>query len=255
MVTNVQALIHSYADWIGEQISVRTIGEYQEITTPFLDRHNDCIQIYLKELAENDYLLTDGGNTITDLKACGCPIDTDKRLDLLHETLHGFGILLEEENELTVHASPGNFPQRKHNLIQAILAVNDLAYTSKQNIGQLFTEDVKQWLKNLNVRYIEKTAIFGKSGIGHAFDIVIAASPDGKYPERIIQPYNNLNLLQAQALAFKWNDIKETRNISIYVVTKPGRALSKNVREICETYGMNPVSFDNLDSIAQQITA
>lgn len=255
MVTDVLALIHSYADWIVEQISVRTIGEYQEITTPFLDRHNDCIQIYLKEIAENDYLLTDGGYTITDLKACGCPIDTEKRIDLLHETLRGFGVQLEEENELTVHASSGNFPQRKHNLIQAILAVNDLAYTSKQNVGQLFTEDVKQWLKKLNVRYIEKTAIFGKSGLGHAFDIVIAPSLDGKYPERIIQPYNNLTLQQAQALAFKWTDIRETRNIAIYVVTKPGRALSKNVMDICETCGMNMVLSDNLDSIAPQITA
>jgi len=255
MVTDVLALIRSYADWIVEQISVRTIGEYQEITTPFLDRHNDCIQIYLKELAENDYLLTDGGYTITDLKACGCPIDTDKRIDLLHETLRGFGVQLEEENELTVHASPGNFPQRKHNLIQAVLAVNDLAYTSKQNVGLLFTEDVKQWLKKLNVRYIEKTAIFGKSGLGHAFDIVIAPSLDGKYPERIIQPFNNPTLQQAQALAFKWTDIKETRNISIYVVTKPGRTLSKNVIDICETCDMNIVSYDNIDSIAQQITA
>lgn len=255
MVTDAQTLIRSYADWIVEQISVRTVGEYEEITTPFLDRHNDCIQIYLKEIAENNYLLTDAGYTITDLKASGCPIDTDKRFDLLNETLRGFGVHLEEENELTVHTSPGNFPQKKHNLIQAILAVNDLAYTSKQNIGQLFTEDVKQWLKNLNVRYIEKMAIMGKSGLGHAFDIVIAPSLDGKYPERIIQPYNNLNLQQTQALAFKWTDIRETRNIAIYVVTKPGRALSKNVIEICDTCGMNMVSYDNLGSITPQITA
>lgn len=255
MVAEVQTLIHSYADWMEEQISVRTISEYEEITTPFLDRHNDYIQIYLKELSENDYLLTDGGYIINDLQACGCPIDTEKRIALLHETLRGFGVKLEEENELTVRTSRENFPQKKHNLIQAILAVNDLAYTSKQNVGQLFIEDVKQRLKKLNVRYIEKIEIVGKSGLEHPFDIVIAASPDGKDPEKILQPYNSFNLQQAQALAFKWTDIKDTRIISLFVVTKPGIIVGKKVRNICDTFGMHVVSYDNLELITQPITA
>ena len=48
MATDIDTLLQSYTTWLGEQIKTRTIGEYQEITTPFLDRHNDCIQLYLR---------------------------------------------------------------------------------------------------------------------------------------------------------------------------------------------------------------
>lgn len=35
-----------YLAWLKSQISYRQTGPYTEITTPFLDRHNDQIQIY-----------------------------------------------------------------------------------------------------------------------------------------------------------------------------------------------------------------
>ena len=45
-------------------------------------------------------------------------------------TLNGFGVMPNNE-AVEVHATPDNFPLRKHNLIQAMLAVNDLASTSR----------------------------------------------------------------------------------------------------------------------------
>jgi hypothetical protein len=96
-----------------------------EITTPYLDRHNDALQIYVR--AENGgYVLTDDGYTIHDLQASGCNL-TGKRQDLLKMTLSGFGVKLRDE-ALEVQSTADTFPLKKHSLVQAMLAVNDLFY-------------------------------------------------------------------------------------------------------------------------------
>ena len=70
-------------------------------------------------------------------------------------TLHGFGVRMNNE-AIEVHASPENFPARKHNLIQAILAVNDLFYLAQPVVENLFFEDVIAWLDANDIRYTPK---------------------------------------------------------------------------------------------------
>ena len=72
-------------------------------------------------------MLTDDGYIIDDLQQCGCKLDNQKNQELLQMTLSGFGVQ-KEGNELQVHASAESFASRKHNLVQAMLAVNDMFY-------------------------------------------------------------------------------------------------------------------------------
>src|SRR5208282_6825471 len=71
-------------------------GSWVEITTPYLDRHNDALQIYVRR--ENDgFVLTDDSYIVHDLESSGCKLDTEKRKDLLGMTLKGFGVKLNGE--------------------------------------------------------------------------------------------------------------------------------------------------------------
>lgn len=45
---DIKKMIDSYTDWLNKSISFEKIGEYYEITTPYLDRFNDYLQIYVK---------------------------------------------------------------------------------------------------------------------------------------------------------------------------------------------------------------
>jgi hypothetical protein len=69
-------------------------------------------------------VLTDDGYTLQDLEQSGCKLDSGRRQGLLKMTLNGFGVQLNDR-ALEVHTSPDNFGLRKHNLVQAMLAVND----------------------------------------------------------------------------------------------------------------------------------
>jgi hypothetical protein len=107
-----------------EQIIKEVHPDWVEITTPFLDRHNDYIQIYVRSTG-GIYELSDDGHTINDLEASGCNLETDKRQELLRLTLNGFNVDVKN-GQLQTKATAYNFSFRKHAMVQAILAVNDL---------------------------------------------------------------------------------------------------------------------------------
>jgi len=85
-------------------------------------------------------------------------------------TLNGFGVQLHG-NALEVHASCDNFALRKHNLVQAILAVNDMFCLAMPMVVSLFYEDVAAWLDLHEVRYIPKVKFTGTGGWDHLFDL------------------------------------------------------------------------------------
>lgn len=110
LIGNYYGWMKLYGDWERE-------GEYIVITTPYLDRHNDYIDIYVKKV-RGDYIISDGGETLSDLELDNHSIVKDvlKRYDtvLRDGVLYGY-------------APSGEFNHKKYNLIQAILAINAVA--------------------------------------------------------------------------------------------------------------------------------
>ena len=97
---NLKNLIDKYYAWLKDKTVLNHIDDVAEITTPYLDRHNDYIQIYaLKD--RDKYKLTDDGYTIKDLQISGCSLDSPKRKKLLNAILNGYGVELEGGDTLT----------------------------------------------------------------------------------------------------------------------------------------------------------
>ncbi|MGH2457697.1 MAG: DUF1828 domain-containing protein [Chloroflexota bacterium] len=150
-MNEVQTLLDQYWAWLRDKTTLRQINDLVEITTPYLDRHNDHLQIYARR-RDGGFILTDDGYVLQDLEQSGCRIDGQKRQGLLKMTLSGFGVRLDDQ-ALEVRASSENFALRKHNLIQAMLAVNDLFYLASPMVASLFYEDVVAWLDLADIRY------------------------------------------------------------------------------------------------------
>jgi len=184
----VKIMVDGYIRWLKDKTILRQVDrDWVQVTTPHLDRHNDCLQIYIRK-DKNGYVLTDDGYIINDLLNSGCSLDRPKRQELLRITLAGFGVQLDGE-ELTIKTTPVNFALKKHNLVQAMLAVDDLFYLASPYVASLFYEDVTQWLDLAEIRYTPKVKFTGKSGFDNMFDFVIPRSK--QQPERIVQAINN----------------------------------------------------------------
>lgn len=254
MIDEIQKLLDQYLAWLRDKTALRQVKDWIEITTPYLDRHNDYLQIYVKR-DNSGFLLTDDGYTIEDLKRSGCELESKKRKELLYLTLNGFGVKIEG-NALTVHASPENFALRKHNLVQSMLAVNDLFYLAVPMVASLFLEDVTSWLDLSDVRYRPKAKFTGKSGYDHLFDFVIPASK--RQPERILQTINRPSRDTAQAVAFSWIDTREVRptNSRAYAFLNDSEyALSASVLDALKNYDVNPVLWSKREEVREELAA
>ena len=205
-----QDLVNTYIEWFKQKISVKDIEGVCEITTPFLDRHNDHLQIYVK-MTGDTLILTDDGYTIRDLELSGFDIGTEKRMRLLHSILNGFGVRLQGD-EIIVEARTENFPKKKHNIIQAMLAVNDLFVMAKPIVASIFKEDVENYLRSHQIRFTPSVKFTGKSGFDQSFDFVIPESQ--KRPERVIKAINRPERQSISMLIFAWaQDTKDVRPV------------------------------------------
>jgi len=233
-------LVSSYIEWLKSKITTTEIQGYQEISTPFLDRHNDHIQIYVKQNG-NKLFLTDDGYTLTDLTMSGCDISSPRRRNVLTSILNGFGVKVINDN-LCVEARFEEFPQKKHSLIQAMLSVNDMFMMSSHRVANLFLEDVERYFDLNDIRYTPSAQFVGKSGFAHRFDFVIPSSK--KMPERLLRAINNPNRDKATGVLFAWNDTKEARNreTSMYVILNDvDKKIGSDVVNAFGEYGVNTI--------------
>jgi hypothetical protein len=254
MMHEIQRLMDAYHAWLKDKSALRQIDQWVEITTPYLDRHNDYVQIYAKR-SNGGFLLTDDSYTIDDLEQSGCKLESRKRQDLLRMTLNGFGVQLDGK-ALQVHASADNFALRKHNLVQAMLAVNDMFYLAVPLVASLFYEDVVAWLDVHDIRYTPKVKFTGKTGYDHLFDFVIPKSR--RQPERIIQTINRPNRDTAQAVVLSWIDTKEIRSAdsrAYALLNDAEQVVSPNVLDALKSYDVQPVPWSQRESVREELAA
>jgi len=255
MINEIQNLLDQYIVWLKDKTKICQINDWVEITTPYLDRHNDYLQIYAKK-DNGGFVLTDDGYVIDDLITSGCKLDSEKRQKILKMTLNGFGIQLGDNDALVVHTSGDNFASRKHNLVQAMLAVNDLFYLASPIVADVFLEDVALWLDMYDVRYTQGAKFTGKSGYDHVFDFVIPKSK--KQPERIIRTINRPSRDNVQALTFAWVDTREVRHTesrAYAFLNDTDRVPSGSIIDAFRSYDVLPMLWSQRDKFKDELAA
>lgn len=254
MIREIQILIDNCYDWLKDKTVLGQIDKWVEITTPYLDRHNDYLQIYAKE-SNGGFVLTDDGYTIEDLAQSGCNLESPKRQDLLQMTLNGFGIK-RKGRELQVLASADNFGIRKHNLLQAMLAVNDMFSMAAPTVANIFYEDVEAWLDRHDIRHTPKVKFTGQTGYDHLFDFVISKSP--QHPERLIRTVNRPSRSTAENVVLAWIDTKEVRSPAsrMYALLNDSeRKVDHIVTATLRSYDVTPVSWSERDEVRVELAA
>jgi hypothetical protein len=254
MIEEVQRLMDQYLAWLKDKTTLRQINDFVEVTTPYLDRHNDYLQFYVRR-NKGGFVLTDDGYVIEDLRRSGCKLESPKRRELLKITLNGFGVQLDQD-ALVVHATADNFNLRKHNLVQAMLAINDLFYLAEPMVASLFLEDVTAWLELHEIRFTPNVKFSGKSGYDHLFNFAIPKSR--RAPERIVQTINRPSRDTAEALAFAWIDTKEVRppdSRALAFLNDSEHAPSVTVIDALASYEVQPVLWSERESVRQELAA
>jgi len=155
-----------------------------------------------------------------------------------------------------VHASPETFPVRKHNLIQAMLAVDDLFYLAAPLVTSLFYEDVLAWFDLHEIRYTPRVKFTGKTGFDYLFDFVVPKSR--MHPERIVKAINRPDKEAAKQLVFAWLDTKDARpaqSRAFAFLNDTEQPVSAEVLDALGSYGVRSVEWSHREEVRQELAA
>ena len=155
-----------------------------------------------------------------------------------------------------VKATPAEFPQKKHNLVQAILAVDDLHVTATEQVLQFFREDVEDFLRIQEIPLFRDVKLSGKSGLDHHFDIGFPS--DARHPERVLKAINTLRRDTAMNFAFSVEDVRNVRGSALgafAVVNDVENMPATEHLDALRNYGVVPILWSERASARKLILA
>ena len=245
----------NYIEWLNKSIEEYQVSQnIYRITLPYLDRNNDCTEIYIR-IDGDKYILTDDGETIGELELSNFNLfSSPKRTEIFNNILFSHGVMKSSDNELYIIAAKEELPQKKHLLSQCMIKVSDLFFTAKNNIQSLFLEDVQAYLDKKDIRYMPNVSFYGKTGLMTTYDFAIPKSKVA--PERIIKVVNNIDQTQTNNILFLWDDTRQNRNPDslLYVfIQDAGKKVSSTNITAMENYNVVPVVWSKRENYVLEL--
>lgn len=244
---DIKKMIDSYTDWLNKSISFEKIGEYYEITTPYLDRFNDYLQIYVKQVDEDHIFFTDDGYIIGNLIACGMQFKKNStKQRILEKTIRNYGLTLQGE-EITTTSAIKDFPQKKHMMVQAMLLIDNMFELRKSNVKSLFLEDVTTFFDENEIYYTRDFSIIGKTRNVYTYDFHFQRNRANS-TDRFCRVINHLNKSIRDATIFNWIDTKEAREDKgtlITIINDENKVNDKDLQAF-ENYDIITVPFSSI---------
>ena len=230
---DIQKLIDEYAAWLKSEITFERVGEYYEITTPYLDNANDYLQIYVRQEGD-DIFFTDDSATIRSLKMSGFQFTLNRKI-YLQKILNQYGVRLNGD-ELIAKAPIKSFAQKKHLFIQAILRIDDMFAITKSKVASLFLDDIQAFFEEQEIYYSDNVQFTGTSGFTHSYDFLLQRTKTK--PERLCQAINNPNKSSMGNILFAWNDTKPSRkkDSQLIVILNDQNSIGRGVEDAFINY-------------------
>lgn len=247
-------LVEEYISWLRRGLEVEPINGACELTTPFIDRHNDHLQVYAQRIGDQ-IVLSDDGYILADLEASGLQLNTPKRREVLQTILNGVGVQ-ERDGSLVIEASERTLGQRTHSLIQAMISVNDMFVMAQPRVASFFWEDVRLFLDEHDVRFSPRVKLPGRSGFDHAIDFLIPASR--RAPERIIQAINSPSKNTIGSYLFTLSDTRGARaeeSRAYAFLNDMERGVPGDVMEALDAYDVVPARWSEREALVEELSA
>ena len=243
-----------YIKWLEQEITVNKLGEYIEITSPFLDRYNDYLQVYEKLEKNDEIILTDDAYIINNLQMSGIDINSSKRKQILKSFLNKYNVKLQN-NELTTKSGIEDFPQKVLFLMQAMLDIDDMFMLSQNKVASIFIEDVTDFLDSREIFYSKNVGFAGKSGFVYYYEYLLQRTKEK--PERLCKFINNPNKQNFQNTISMWNDTKETRdcNSQLIVFLNDENKIDAAIVDGFKNYDVNTILWSEREKCLDLLSA
>ena len=274
-----KAIVDQYFRWFQDEISVQPIAEGCELTTPFLDRHRDQLQIYVAK--QNGHVIfSDDGYTASELRSSGVEIESGAGKQMVERLIKSFGVHLRNR-ELVIEAQIDAAGERMHSLVQAMLLLNDVSRLpglrdvlpeedskASQVISDgtpallssrtpaVFRAGVEHFLEEKHIEYRSYPSLEGRSHLIYGVDFMIPES--GQAPLRYIKLVPKPSRRVVKPIVGMVLDTREVRaaNSKFYVFLNDiGREVDDDILEPLKIYDVQSVRWTEREEYVRQLAA
>lgn len=200
-------------------------------------------------------MLTDDGYIVSELKTSAAETRGHRREEIFRELLAGHGVTLQGK-ELQAEASTKNLGQKVHNLIQAMLSLDDMFVLAHPTVQKIFLEDVAIFLEEQDIRYTPRVKFAGKSGLDHLVDFVIPKSREA--PERVVQVLNFPRRDRVESMLFSISDTRAARGqeVSYYAIINDTRGeVPAEVLNAFSEYSVQACPWSHREQLVRSLAA
>ena len=240
---DIKQMIDDYANWLKREIVVSEYGEYYELTTPYLDRFSDYLQIYVKQDENGKITMTDDGYIIGNLLSSGISFKSgSKRKLMLDKIMRNYSLQLNEHS-ITAIATAHNFPQRKQQMVQAMLAIDDMFESRPESVKDFFIEDIQTFFDANEIYYSRDFSLIGKTGSLYTYEFHFQRTK--QKPEKFCKAINRLRESNRNLTIFNWIDTQEKRNNEgqLIIILNDENRINPPDIEALKSYNIVPVLF------------
>lgn len=249
-LSGVDDLIDEYTRWLKSQSSVKSFGEWREITVPFLDDSNDDLCFYAKD-SDGSIVFSDDGFTLESFRMSGVTL-TPTRRERMERIARRFGASIVN-GDITLESS-GNHADAMNRYIQTLTHIDAMMESAQRRVSEYFADDVALLLDQHNVFYTPSVSIRGVSKYEHSFDFLFQRS--AKHPTRFCQAPNRFDKDAVKSIMWDWEDTRRAteRKDSKLIVIGDDREepLQSAAFEAFENCGVTVIPFSKLPERAEQ---
>ena len=216
---SARTIIEIYSEFIKNEIDFEVDGEGITLSLPFLYNGGHFIEIFIKELNANCFLISDLGNILIELRTSGLEVlHNPRRKKILSTILKRNGIGIDGLNLVATSTREG-LGRLIHSFIEATKEISDLIYFRESRFPSqsALYDEIKGILEHKPVKFFEG-AEAKVDGLleKHSVDFIV----ENGYRSAIVALYGENTKMLAEVWNFRFSDIKNKnssiKTISIY---------------------------------------
>lgn len=177
-------VIENYVSKLEANFHCKQLETRLLIVTPYLYPDNDLIHIFIEELTGNKIRVTDLGETLRHLEACGVDVLASSKRRFLSEQIANRVHVNFFEGTLYKEGDLDKLGELFFDVLTAVRGVADLVYTSRAYEPATFSNEVQIFLKENEIRFEPKVRVEGQTGKRYTIDIRV---PGNGKPEILIE--------------------------------------------------------------------
>lgn len=211
----VDDLVGEYSEWLRRESSVRSFGEWREITLPFVDDSNDDLCFYAKD-SGGSIMFTDDGFTLESFRMGGVTV-TPARRERMERIARRFGASIVN-GDITLE-SDRNHADAMNRYVQTLTHIGGMMESAQRRVSEYFADDVAATLDKCDVFYTQSVGVRGVSNYEHNFDFLFQRSAN--HPTRFCQAPNNFDKDAVKTIMWDWEDTRkapERRDSKLIVI-------------------------------------